>query len=66
MPISVHLSSCTLSLYVEQIDVGEPEPRTIVSGLVKFVPVEEMQVRRRGRGGIRFPTLVNRGSWVDG
>lgn len=33
------------SLYVEQIDVGEPEPRTIVSGLVKFVPLEQMQVR---------------------
>lgn len=29
---------------VEQIDVGEAEPRTIVSGLVKFVPLEEMQV----------------------
>jgi tRNA-binding EMAP/Myf-like protein len=35
----------TRSLYVEQIDVGEQEPRTIVSGLVKFVPLEEMQVR---------------------
>ncbi len=33
------------SLYVEQIDCGEPEPRTIVSGLVEFVPVEQMQVR---------------------
>jgi aminoacyl tRNA synthase complex-interacting multifunctional protein 1 len=33
------------SLYVEKIDVGEPEPRTIVSGLVKFVPLEEMQGR---------------------
>ena len=32
------------SLYVEQIDVGEPEPRTIVSGLVKYVPLEQMQV----------------------
>jgi tRNA-binding EMAP/Myf-like protein len=29
---------------VEQIDVGEPEPRTIVSGLVKYVALEEMQV----------------------
>ena len=27
-----------------QIDVGEPEPRTIVSGLVKYVPLEQMQV----------------------
>ncbi|KAI7840228.1 hypothetical protein COHA_006010 [Chlorella ohadii] len=34
------------SLYVEQIDVGEAEgPRTIVSGLVKYVPLEEMQNR---------------------
>ncbi|KAL6755159.1 hypothetical protein V8C86DRAFT_3014427 [Haematococcus lacustris] len=33
------------SLYVEQIDVGEPEPRTIVSGLVGFVPLEQMQER---------------------
>ncbi|GFR48237.1 hypothetical protein Agub_g10099 [Astrephomene gubernaculifera] len=34
------------SLYVEQIDVGEPEPRTIVSGLVKFVPLDAMQDRK--------------------
>ncbi|KAI8464613.1 MAG: hypothetical protein J3K34DRAFT_474168 [Monoraphidium minutum] len=34
------------SLYVEEVDVGEPEARTIVSGLVKFVPLEEMQGRR--------------------
>lgn len=34
------------SLYVEQIDAGDPEgPRTIVSGLVKYVPLEQMQVR---------------------
>jgi aminoacyl tRNA synthase complex-interacting multifunctional protein 1 len=31
------------SLYVEQIDVGEAEPRTVVSGLVKYVPIEEMR-----------------------
>lgn len=37
------------SLYVEKIDVGEAEPRTIVSGLVKYVPLEQMQVRRVGR-----------------
>lgn len=30
-------------LYVEEIDVGDPEGvRTVVSGLVKFVPIEEM------------------------
>mmetsp|Transcript_40230 Transcript_40230/g.89310 ORF Transcript_40230/g.89310 Transcript_40230/m.89310 type:complete len:347 (+) Transcript_40230:29-1069(+) len=33
------------SLYVEKIDVGEAEPRTIVSGLVKYVPLEQMQNR---------------------
>ncbi|VVC88177.1 tyrosine--tRNA ligase, cytoplasmic [Leptidea sinapis] len=33
------------SLYVEKIDLGEGEPRTIVSGLVNFVPIEEMQNR---------------------
>lgn len=32
------------SLYIEQVDVGEEEPRTIISGLVQFVPVESMQV----------------------
>ena len=31
------------SLYVEQVDVGEEEPRTIISGLVQFVPLEQMQ-----------------------
>ncbi|KAM8713535.1 hypothetical protein ACLKA7_013799 [Drosophila subpalustris] len=33
------------SLYLEKIDCGEPAPRTVVSGLVKFVPIEEMQNR---------------------
>lgn len=33
------------SLYVEQVDVGEEKPRTVVSGLVKFVPLEQMQNR---------------------
>ncbi|XP_055692560.1 aminoacyl tRNA synthase complex-interacting multifunctional protein 1 [Lutzomyia longipalpis] len=33
------------SLYVEKIDCGEPQPRTVVSGLVKFIPLEEMQNR---------------------
>jgi len=34
------------SLYVEKIDLGEPSgPRTIVSGLVDFVPIEEMRDR---------------------
>lgn len=34
------------SLYVEKIDLGEPNgPRTIVSGLVNFVPISEMENR---------------------
>lgn len=33
------------SLYVEKVDVGEEEPRTIVSGLVKYVPLAELQGR---------------------
>ncbi|XP_004603635.1 tyrosine--tRNA ligase, cytoplasmic [Sorex araneus] len=33
------------SLYVEKIDVGEAEPRTVVSGLVQFVPQEQLQDR---------------------
>jgi tRNA-binding EMAP/Myf-like protein len=32
------------SLYVEEIDVGESTTRTVVSGLVKYIPLEEMQV----------------------
>ncbi|GAB5587843.1 G4 quadruplex nucleic acid binding protein [Umbelopsis nana] len=47
-----HIVSCKKhedadALYVEQIDVGDPEgvPRTIVSGLVKWYPLEEMQNR---------------------
>ena len=32
------------SLYVEEIDVGEPTPRTVVSGLVKYISLEAMQV----------------------
>ncbi|ODM93357.1 Tyrosine--tRNA ligase, cytoplasmic [Orchesella cincta] len=33
------------SLYIEKIDVGDAEPRTIVSGLANFVPIEEMKNR---------------------
>lgn len=32
-------------LYVETIDIGESEPRTIVSGLRLFVPLDQMQNR---------------------
>ncbi|CAG9463377.1 unnamed protein product [Pedinophyceae sp. YPF-701] len=35
------------SLYVEEIDLGEESgPRTVVSGLVKFIPEDQMQNRR--------------------
>ena len=33
------------SLYLEEIDCGEEKPRTVISGLVKFIPLEEMQNR---------------------
>lgn len=33
------------SLYVEEIDVGEEQPRTVVSGLVKYIPEPDMQQR---------------------
>ncbi|MCD7454278.1 hypothetical protein HAX54_024161 [Datura stramonium] len=33
------------SLYVEEVDVGEPEPRIICSGLVKYVPLDHLQER---------------------
>ncbi|XP_072112493.1 aminoacyl tRNA synthase complex-interacting multifunctional protein 1a isoform X1 [Mobula birostris] len=33
------------SLYVEEVDVGETNPRTVVSGLVKHISIEEMQNR---------------------
>jgi methionine--tRNA ligase beta chain len=34
------------ALYVEKIDVGEVAPRQVVSGLVKFVPLDRMQGAR--------------------
>lgn len=33
------------ALYLEQIECGEDKPRTVISGLVKHVPLEEMQNR---------------------
>ena len=32
------------SLFVEKVDVGEAEPRTVVSGLVKYMRAEELVV----------------------
>lgn len=34
------------TLYVEKIDLGEAEPRTVVSGLVKYIPLDGMMNRR--------------------
>ncbi|KAL1807894.1 hypothetical protein ACET3Z_024884 [Daucus carota] len=34
------------SLYVEEVDVGEPEPRIICSGLVKYIPLEHLQDKK--------------------
>lgn len=33
------------TLYVEEVDCGEEAPRTVVSGLVKQIPMEQMQDR---------------------
>lgn len=33
------------ALYVEEVDLGEEKPRTVVSGLVAYVPVEQLQNR---------------------
>lgn len=33
-------------LYLEKMDCGEAEPRTIISGLVKHVPIEKMRNRK--------------------
>ncbi|XP_054460861.1 aminoacyl tRNA synthase complex-interacting multifunctional protein 1-like [Anoplopoma fimbria] len=35
----------TEGLYVEEVDVGEASPRTVVSGLAKHIPLEQMQNR---------------------
>lgn len=43
--ISVEKHPDADSLYVETIECGEARPRTVVSGLVKFVPIEQMQDR---------------------
>jgi len=43
--LSVKKHESADSLYVEQIDIGEDKPRQVVSGLVKYVPIEEMQDR---------------------
>lgn len=39
--VSVHPDAD--SLYLEKIDVGEAEPRQIISGLVNYIPIDQMQ-----------------------
>ncbi|CAJ1934225.1 unnamed protein product [Sphenostylis stenocarpa] len=34
------------SLYVEEVDIGEPEPRIICSGLVNYIPIEHLQGKK--------------------
>ncbi|RDX87791.1 putative methionine--tRNA ligase [Mucuna pruriens] len=34
------------SLYVEEVDIGEPEPRIICSGLVNYITLEHLQGRK--------------------
>ncbi|XP_062889993.1 tyrosine--tRNA ligase, cytoplasmic [Mobula hypostoma] len=43
--ISVEKHPDAESLYVEKVDIGEAEPRTVVSGLVQYVAAEELQNR---------------------
>ncbi|CAH9141898.1 unnamed protein product [Cuscuta epithymum] len=33
------------SLYVEEVDIGEPQPRIICSGLVNYIPLQQLQDR---------------------
>uniref|UniRef100_A0A0A9W919 Tyrosine--tRNA ligase n=1 Tax=Lygus hesperus TaxID=30085 RepID=A0A0A9W919_LYGHE len=40
--VEVSLHPDAESLYVEKIDLGEGAPRTIVSGLVNYVPIDQM------------------------
>lgn len=43
--VGVEKHSDADSLYVEEVDVGEGAKRTIVSGLVAYVPIEQMKDR---------------------
>jgi hypothetical protein len=44
--VSNHSYSCVhviaTSLYMEKIDVGEAEPRQVLSGLANYVPIDRM------------------------
>ena len=43
--VEVSLHPDAESLYLEKIDCGEPNVRTVVSGLVKHIPLNEMENR---------------------
>ncbi|CAH0558289.1 unnamed protein product [Brassicogethes aeneus] len=43
--VEVNVHPDAESLYVSKIDLGEEQPRTIVSGLVKYISIEEMRGR---------------------
>lgn len=45
------------SLYVEEVDLGEPEPRTICSGLVNYIPIEDLQVSQFTKSRWRRRTI---------
>lgn len=32
-------------LYVEKIDLGEDKPRQVCSGLVKYIPLEQVNIK---------------------
>jgi len=46
--VDVHKHPDADALYVEQVDVGEGKNRTVVSGLVKHVPLEQVFIRVSG------------------
>uniref|UniRef100_A0A3B5QMS5 Aminoacyl tRNA synthetase complex interacting multifunctional protein 1a n=2 Tax=Xiphophorus maculatus TaxID=8083 RepID=A0A3B5QMS5_XIPMA len=48
------------SLYVEQVDVGEAAPRTVVSGLVKHIPLEQRRSRLFLSGWSADQSMQNR------
>jgi len=41
--VEVELHPNADSMYLEKIDMGDAEPRVVISGLVKHVPIEEMR-----------------------
>ena len=42
---SFHQTLDADALYLEKIECGEEKPRQVISGLVKHIPIEEMQNR---------------------